>query len=547
MPTFTNTNEIPGATGVIGQERALAAMAFSAGMSHNNYNMFVMGPAGAGRHTVLRQYLEERAKSAPTPPDWVYVHNFQTPHQPKALQLPTGRGVELRRRMESLTEELNSSVPAIFESDEYQTRRNAIQTDFDQRHESVFEELRQKASEKNIVMMQTPQGFAFAPVRDGEVMRPEVFQQLEEEERKTIQEAVDELQAELKTILEKMPRWDKERRDAIRALNREVANYAVSHSLDDVRNAFADHPGCTQYLDDVQTHLIDNVDVFVQPTETPQNPLMAAAGPDPAALRRQTLGRYAVNVIVDNSATSGAPVVNEDNPLLPHLIGRVEQRAQFGTLVTDFSLIKAGSIHKANGGYLIVDVAKLLMQPFAWDTLKRTLRNECVKIEAPGEAMGLISTVSLEPEPIPLKLRVILIGERQHYYMLKQLDPDYSDLFKVVADFNETLVWNEENMASYTSLIAYIGRQHELRPLTREAVALVIQQSARIADDAERMSLLVSDVTDLLREADYWAGQNGHETLDQDDILKAIHAAENRVDRIRDLALESITRDIMLI
>ena len=444
LPRFDSTAEIPASFEVIGQDRALAAINFSAGIRHNSYNLFVMGPAGAGRHSVLNRLLDEKARSEPTPPDWVYVHNFQTPHRPNAIELPTGRGGELKRRMEGMIEELNSSVPAIFDSDEYRTRRNAIQAEFEQRHETVFEALREKAVARDIVMMQTPQGFAFAPVRDGEVMRPEVFQQLSDTERKAIQEAIEALQKELQAILEKLPRWDKERRDAIRALNREVANYAIAHAMEDVRSAFADQPECVQFLDDVQTHLIDNVDIFIQSEDQPRLPIPL---PDPAALRAETLRRYAVNVIVDNSGTSGAPVVTEDNPLVPHLIGRVEQRAQFGTLVTDFSLIKAGALHQANGGYLIIDVIKLLSQPFAWDTLKRTLRSQEIRIESPGEALGLIATVSLEPEPIPLKLRVVLIGERQHYYLLNQLDPDFSNLFKVVADFNETLVWDEPNRA----------------------------------------------------------------------------------------------------
>jgi lon-related putative ATP-dependent protease len=547
LPAFRSTDEITETAGVIGQDRALAAIGFSAGMAHNSYNLFVMGPSGAGRHSVIRHFLEEKAKAAERPSDWVYVHNFQTPHRPNALELPPGRGIELKRRMEGLVEELGSSVPAIFESDEYRTRRTAIQSEFEQRHEQVFEALRKKAVEKDIVMMQTPQGFAFAPVRDGEVMRPEVFQQLSEEERKVIQDAIEELQKELQAILEKLPRWDKERREAIRTLNREVANYAVTHALADIRAAFADHEECLAFLDEVQTHLIDNVDIFVQTEEQPGMPQMLGGMAGLAAMRNEILRQYSVNVIVDNSQTSGAPVIFADNPTLPHLIGRIEHRAQFGTLTTDFSLIKGGSVHQANGGYLVIDVVKLLTQPFAWDSLKRTIRNEEARIETPAETMGLITTVSLEPEPIPLKLRVVLVGERTHYYLLNQFDPDFAKLFKVVADFNETLVWNEENMHCYATMIASIAREHRLRPLSRDAVALVIEQSARMADDAERLSLEISRVTDLLREADYWAGQNDHGTLDADDIRKAIAAAENRVDRIRERAQESITRDIMLI
>jgi lon-related putative ATP-dependent protease len=546
LPKFESTEDVTAASGVIGQDRALEAIELSAGIRHSGYNLFVMGPAGVGRHSVLAQFLEERSKEEPTPTDWVYVHNFRTPHQPNALELPTGRGMELKRRMEALIEELNSSIPSIFESDEYRTRRNAIQTEIEQRHETVFESLRKKAVEKGIVMMQTPHGFAFAPVREGEVMRPEVFQQLSDEERKKIQDAIEELQTELQSILEKLPRWDKERREAMHKLNREVAMYAVSHGLEDVRAAFSDHAECLKFLEDVQSDLIQNIDIFIEAEEAVQRVLPFPI-PDGAPRRNEALRRYSVNVIVDNGKARGAPIVSEDNPIVPHLVGRVEHRATFGALITDFTLIKAGSIHRANGGYLIIDVVKLLTQPFAWETLKRTLRAREIRIETPGEALGMIATASLEPEPIPLQLRVILIGERQHYYLLSQYDPDFADLFKVVADFNETLVWDEANMQRYVTLIASIARQQGLKPLTRDAVMLVIEQSARIADDAERLSLLVGRITDLLREADYWAGQSGHALIDAADIRKAIEAEEHRVDRIRERSLEAITRDIMLI
>jgi lon-related putative ATP-dependent protease len=547
LPKFKSTEEVTAASGVIGQERALAAIEFSAGMRHNGYNLFVMGPAGVGRHTVLSQFLEEKSKTESTPSDWVYVHNFQAPYQPNSLELPTGRGTELKRRMDGMVEELNSSIPSIFESDEYRTRRSAIQTEIEQRHETVFESLRKKAVEQDIVMMQTPQGFAFAPVRDGEVMRPEVFQKLSDEERKKIQDAIEVLQKELQAILEKLPRWDKERREAFRSLNREVSQYAVSHSLEDVRDAFADHPECLRFLGEVEADLITNIDIFVESEEAAAQRTLPVPVADGAARRADALRRYSVNVVVDNSKTRGAPVVREDNPILPYLIGRIEHKAQFGALSTDFTLIKPGSMHRANGGYLIMDAVKLLTQPFAWDTLKRTLRTQEIRIETPAEALGMISTVSLEPEPIPLTLRVILIGERQHYYLLSRADPEFGDFFKVVADFNETIVWDEANMQRYVTLIASVARQQGLKPLTRDAVVLVIEQSARIADDAERMSLLVGRITDLLREADYWAEKRNHASIDAADITKAIAAEENRVDRIRERALESITRDIMLI
>ncbi len=547
LPPFTNTDDIAATDDVLGQDRALAAIDLGSGMRHKGYNIFVMGPPGSGRHSVVRKLLEEKAAGEAAPPDWVYVHNFKTPHQPIALELPPGRGMELRQSMESLIEELHSSIPSIFESEEYRTRRNAIQSQFEQRHEAVFDALRRKAVERGIVLMQTPNGFAFAPVRDGEVMRPEVFQQLSDAERKEIQEKIDVLQKELQEIIVQFPRWDKERRASIREIDNEVMMSAVTHAMQETREAFRDIAECIRFLDDVQADLIEHAAMFLTPDEMPGIPGLPIPVADGMNRRHETFRRYSVNVVVDNSACVGAPVVIEDNPSLSRIIGRTENLAQFGALVTDFTLIKPGSLHHANGGYLILDVIKILTQPFAWETLKRALRSGEIRIESPGEALGLVSTVSLEPQPIPLQVRVVLVGERQHYYLLGQFDPDFAKLFKVVADFSETVPWDRDNMAQYVSLIASMIRQEELRIFTRDAVAMVIEHGTRLADDSEKLSLLIERIADLVREADYWAGKNGRTSVDAGDVRMAIDAEIHRADRIRERAFESIARDIMLI
>jgi predicted ATP-dependent protease len=547
LPAFQTTDDLPELTEVLGQERALSAIRLSAGMSHPGYNMFVMGPSGSGRHSIVQRLLQERATGAEAPADWVYVHNFATPHQPNAIRMPRGRGCDFRARMESLLEELQSSIPAVFESDEYRARRNVVQSNFEQRHEGAFEGLRSKAQENSIIMIQTPQGFAFAPVREGEVMRPEVFQKLPEDERKKIEDTIEELQKELQGIIEQLPRWDKERREMIRDLNREVANFAVSHAMEDVRTAFADLEECVAFLDTVQKDLIDNVDIFLTTEEGGGQRGMPFPAPDGASQKNEALRRYTVNVAVDNRKTEGAPVISENNPNLARLIGRVEHVAQMGALVTDFTLIKSGALHAANGGYLIIDAIKILTQPYAWDTLKRALRSREIRIESPYEMAGLASTISLDPEPIPLDVKVVLIGERQHYYLLSQYDPDFADLFKVVADFSEVVPWDKANVKQYVSLIGTIVRRESLRHLSRDAVARVLEQSARAADDSERLTLLVEPISDLLREADYWSRENGNGVIEPADIEQAVRSREHRADRIRERSFEAITRDIMLI
>jgi predicted ATP-dependent protease len=545
LPAFETTKDIPESKGVVGQERALAAIEFGAGMDHFAYNMFVMGPPGSGRHSVTQRLLQEKAVGESTPRDWVYVHNFRDAHKPNAIELPMGQGADLKAAMEGLIEELRSSIPAVFESEEYRTRRNAIQSEFDQKHENQFEALRGKAVEKNIVMMQTPHGFAFAPVRDGEVMRPEVFQQLSDEERQEIQKATEALQEELRAIMQNLPQWEKTRRDAIRALNREVAMYSIGHAVEGVRKAFGTLPECADYLEAVQADLLENIQLFMVPEEAAGAMSPVAGGA--TAPNGDNFRRYAVNVIVDHSNGPGAPVITEDSPTVPRLIGRSEHVAVFGALMTDFMLIKPGALHQANGGYLIIDAVRVLTQPFAWDTLKRALRSREIRIEAPAESLGFVSTMSLEPEPIPLQVRVVLVGERQHYYLLSQLDPDFANLFKVAVDFSEDAELTRESAQQYVSMIGSVIRQHNLKPMAQAGVGLLLNTSARIAEDAERITLLTGRVADLIREADYWATRNDHPVIEAADLKQAIAAQEHRADRLRDRAFESITRDIMLI
>lgn len=545
LPKFETTSDISESKDVVGQDRALAAIEFGAGMDHFAYNMFVMGSPNSGRHAITLRLLEEHAIGRPTPPDWVYVHNFQNPHKPIAIEFPTGRGVALKASMEGLIEELQSSIPTVFESEEYRARRNAIQSDFDQKHEHQFEALRQNAVENGIAMMQTPHGFAFAPLRDGEVMSPEAFQQLTEEERHEIQSKTESLQKELQAIMQKLPGWEKAKRDSIRDLSQEVAMYAIGHALEDVKATFDPIPECSEYLNAVQADLLENVEFFIAPEETvgAMNPA-AGGGMSP---NRDNFRRYAVNVIVDHSNGPGAPVITEDSPTVPRLIGRSEHVAVFGALMTDFMLIQPGALHRANGGYLVIDALRVLTQPFAWDTLKRALRSQEIRIEAPAESMGFISTMSLEPEPIPLQVRVVLVGERQHYYLLSQLDPDFPNLFKVAVDFSEDTELTPQTAHQYVSMIGTIIRQQELRPMAHDGVGLLLATSARIAEDAERITLLTGRIADLIREADYWAGRNDHTVIEASDVQQAILAQEHRADRIQHRAYDSIERNIMLI
>lgn len=543
---FETTADLEDLAEVIGQPRAVEAVRFGVGIERDGYNIFALGPAGTGKHSLVRDFLEQRAAARSVPSDWCYVNNFEQPHKPRALALPAGMGVELRRDMERLVEELRTLLSAAFESEEYQTRRQALEEEFKKQPERILEDLQQRALKRGLAVLRMPVGLAVAPVRQGEVISAEEFQKLPEAEQKRLQAEVEELQAELQKVLRQIPRWERERQERVKALNREVTDAAVGPPLDELRAKYAGHPDVLDYLNAVQQDVTENVKDFIQQEESVQS-LATEGGVPRSLLSASSLRRYRVNVLVDHSGSEGAPVVYEDNPTYPNLLGRAEHIAQMGTLVTDFNLIKPGALHRANGGYLILDARRVLLQPFAWEGLKRALQSGQVRIESPDQAFSLVSTVSLEPEPIPLDLKVALLGDHLLYYLLCALDPDFGELFKVAADFDDQMARSPESQVLYARMIATLARKENLRPFDRGAVARIIEHSARRVGDAEKLSTRMRDITDLLREADYWAGENGNGTVRAADVQRAIEAQIYRSDRLRERLQEAIVRETILI
>jgi lon-related putative ATP-dependent protease len=545
---FETTSDLEDMTEVLGQPRAVEAMEFGLGIEARGYNIFALGPAGTGKRSVVSQYFEKRAKGAPAPPDWCYVNNFDEPHKPRAIRLPSGKGAEFKRDMDQLIESLHTALSAAFESEEYQTRRQTITNELQEKQSEAFEELQQKAQSEGVALLRTPAGLVFAPVRKGEVLSAEEIQKLSEEERKRLEEKVEELQGELQKILQQVPSWQSDTQERLRKLNRDMANLAVGGLIDGLCERYREFDAVVKHLNSVQEDIVENARDFLGEGEQEdgmqqilRGAMQGSDGGSPLARR------YQVNLLVDNGKSDGAPVIYEDNPTYQNLVGRVEHRAQMGALLTDFNLIKAGALHRANGGYLILDARKVLTQPYAWEGLKRALQSSKIRIESVGQMLSLISTVSLEPEEIPLNLKVALFGERMLYYLLWQLDPDFAELFKVEADFDERMDRNGKNQSLYAQLIATIARREELRPFDRTAVARVIEHSARIIGDSERLSTQMRDVADLLREANHWAGRDEKDVVTAADVQKAIDAQIYRADRVRDRVQEAIQRDIILI
>ena len=553
---FETTADLPAETQVVGQDRAVEALEFGVNIERDGYNVFALGPTGTGRRELVQHLLEEEAAGEETPPDWCYVNNFDEEREPQVLRLPAGRGRAFKKDVDALIEELKTALPAAFESEEYQSRREMVQEDVREDQEAALEALQERAREDDIALIRTPQGFAFAPIRDGEVVSPEEIESMPEEEREAVQEKIGEYQEELQQILRKVPEHEREAREQLEDLNREMAAFAVDESINALRQKYSNLEAVLDFLDAVREDIIENVDVFVQAAQNggqqrPQPPMMQqgqqGGGQQPSPLDGGFWRRYRVNLIVDNSDTDGAPVVFEDNPNYQNLVGQVEQIAQMGALVTDFNLIQPGALHEANGGYLIVEARELLTHPYAWKGLKRALQNDEIQIESPGQALGLIRTVTLEPEAIPLDVKLVVVGERLLYYLLDAYDPDMDRLFKVMADFDDRIDRSAESEAQYADLIATMVADEDLRPFDRAAVAHVMERSVRLVSDTEKLSGKIERVRDLVEQAHYWAGRDDADVVTDTHVQRAVDAQIRRADRMRERIQESIDRDTIYI
>jgi len=538
---FASTEELADTGVIIGQERALDAIQFGIAIEQRGYNVFALGPSGAGKLTASKEIVTREAQRQPAPDDWCYVNNFTHPSKPKALALPAGRGRHFAHDMERLIDELSTALPAAFEGEEYRSREEEIEEEAKERELSALNDLRNEAKRQHISLIETPTGFAFAPVDENNgVLSPDQFQKLSEAEQLAIQNNIARLHQQLQKLLRQFPAWRKEAKEKLKNLHREIAAYAVSHLIEELKESYRQFPRVLDYLEEAQRDIVEHAEDFF-PKSEPTPVLLAHPS------RSSPLLRYKINLLVDHGEHKTAPIVFEELPNHANLIGRVDYQAYMGALVTDFTMIRPGALHLANGGYLFLDARKLLMQPFAWDALKRALQTGEIRIESLERTLSLISTATLEPEPIPLRLKVILIGERLLYYLLNVYDPEFRDLFKVSADFEETLTRDPDSNALYARVIATLARREGLRPFNRDAVIRVIEHSARLAEDAEKLTTHQRSLTDLLKEADYWASKEDRRVITRDDVQTAIDQQIHRADRLRDRIYEAIRRGTLFI
>ena len=550
---FNTTEDVKPLDGVIGQNRAVESIRFAIGMRHDGYNLFAFGPEGTGKSSTVLRFLEREASDEQTPSDWCYVNNFDEPHKPRALRLPPGKACPLRDDMERLVDELKAALPAAFESEDYIQRKEALEEELKKQHEGAFADLQKRAEESQVALVRTPMGLGLAPTKDGEVLSPQDFDNLSDKEQKARHEALAELQVVLEDILNQIPKWDKEHREKLRTLNRDVTQHAVGHLIEELEAKWADVEAVQDYLEAVRADVVQHTADFLPSAEQGQQQLVLPGQRSGAGTG--SFRRYQVNVLVDNADRAdpeckdaqGAPVTEEEHPTQPNLVGRIEHLSQMGALVTDFNLIKPGALHRANGGYLIMDARRLLMQPFAWESLKRALRGRHIRIESPAESLGWVTTVSLEPEPIPLDVKVVLLGEPMIYYLLSLYDPDFKELFKVAADFTDRMDRDGEGLTGYARLLAAQVAHEGLRHLDRSGVARVVEHGARMAGDAEKLTTHMASIVDLVREADYWAGVENADTIAAKHVQDAINAKIYRSDRYRERLQEEIQRGTLVI
>ncbi|GAW67587.1 ATP-dependent protease [Geoanaerobacter pelophilus] len=538
---FKTTEEIAGLQGNIAQNRATAAIDFGLGMPNNGFNIYLAGDTGTGRTSTIRQMLQKYVKGTSPPSDWCYVHNFDAPDAPLALALPAGMGKELAADMRELLDYMRSDIPTALESKEYETNRVTLIEQFQEKNGEIFSELEKEATDRGFALQRTVSGLVIVPQKEGRNFTQEEYEALEKGEREQLDSVGRELTERLNDCLRQVRENEKLLRDALSQLDRELGLSAVGHHLDPLKEKYVGFQKVQKYLDDVQEDLLLNLEDFKPQVAPPQIPGLKLPKQEP------TFERYEVNVLVENNPDNGAPMVFESNPTYTNLFGRIENIMQMGGVAsTNFTLIKPGALHRANGGYLIVDAREVLINPFAWESLKRCIRNMEIKIEDVLEQYRFMTVVSLKPEPIPLNAKIIMIGSLWIYYLLFYMEPDYRKFFKVKADFDNQINRTPEVMQDYALFVAAHCCKEGLLPFDTTGVAALLEYASRLVEDQERLSSQFTELSDLIREASYWAQREGAEVVDRGWVKRAVHEKTFRSNRIEERIQEYLAKGVIL-
>lgn len=538
-----STDQLTPLKEIIGQDRAIKALEFGLNIQEEGFNIYASGMHGTGRTSAVRKYLDQVAAKKPRGNDWIYVNNFKNPYEPNAIKLPPGTGKTFRDELASFIEEARQLIPKVFESEDYATRRDAAIRTLEQQKGELISRLNAVAQEKGFLIQTSPQGLVIIPTRNGEPIPPEEFQAMPEDVQNEYQKRREELSTEMRNTFRQLRELDQKAQEGVERLNRDVALNALGHRVAALKDKYSKIDEIQEYLDSVQNDIIDNLNQFLPEAQPSQ---MQAQMQHPL-VQELIFRKYQVNVIVDNSGDDGAPVIFEQNPTYLNLIGKVEKEVEYGVVSTDFTMIRPGSIHKANGGYLVIMVEDLFRNPYSWDGLKTALKTGEVVTDEPGERMGFITAKGIKPEPIPLSLKVVLVGTPEIYRILYMGDPDFAELFKVKADFDVTMDRNDENVKRYSNFICTLCDQYNLRHLEAPAVAKIIEYSSRLAEDQQKLSTKFSDIADTIREANFYAGKNDAWYIGETEIQKAIDEKIYRSNLVQEKIREYINRGIILI
>jgi len=540
----SSTEELEPIESIIGQDRALSALRFGLNIVKPGFNIYVSGLAGTGRTRAIKSFLQALAATKETPSDWCYVYNFRDSYCPKALKVPAGMGRGLQKDMERTVDNAKRSLTQAFASKEYAERRAEITKDFSNKREAAFNMLDKRAKDRGLLLRTTPVGLVFMPASEGEPMSEEAYKKLSSEDKEELKKKQEELTKELKEQIAQLRAEENAVGKQLEDTDREVASYSIGHLFEGLRNKYGQLPPVVDYLDEVEQDFIQNFEQF----KSEPSPSDSDSKVDmPRLVRAQVFRKYEVNVLVDNSESKGAPVIMELNPTFNNLFGRIEKETQFGAMYTDFTMIKSGSLHRANGGYLVVRIEDILTNFQSWEGLKRILRNGKLVMEELGERLGFLATKSLRPEPVPLDIKVVVIGEPLFYYLLLRLDLEFKELFKVRADFDSRMDKTESSLRDYASVICRMCKEEDLRHLKNDALAKIIEHSSRLAGDQEKLSTLFADIADIIREANFWAGEEGASLIEDKHVEKAVEQRAYRSNLIQQRINEMIDKGMIII
>lgn len=539
---FKTTDDLELLKQPIGQTSTIEAVKFGSSIKQDGFNLFIMGPSGSGKHSIVTNFLEEKSKKEDNISDWCYVNNFDNYQKPIAVELNAGKAKEFKKDIDELMELIKAILPDSFDSDEYRNDIENINRKYVDKQSEIFLYLQDRAKEYDVSMNATnTTRVTFVPIVDGKVLSPDEFNAIDSDKKKEIQKKMGEYEKIVKDELLKVSQISKEQQKELKEYDNKVAEQAVGSLIDEVKQKYEDNKKIVEYLDKFQKDVIEHKqDFFAKPENMNAIPFMKD-------YNTPSFEKYEVNLFISHEDKIDAPVIYEDNPTQHNLIGKIEHSSEMGSLITNFTMIKPGALHKANGGYLILDARKLLTQPFAYEELKRVLRSKDIRIESLAQQYSLIATTSLEPEPIPIDLKVVLVGERMLYYMLYEYDPDFKELFKVSADIEEDVTRDDENVQLYARMIGTISKQDKLLPLTPDAVARVIEQSSRNISHSLKLSTHLRTLSDLLKEADYYSKEHNSSSIDKQDIEKALNSQIQRKNRMQKKLYEIIDEGTIMI